>query len=898
VTKCDLIPGFREYFDDLTKEGRAQVWGVTFPYEQTVDGRAIGSVTAEFDRLIARLNERLFGRLEDERDVQRSARVFAFPQRMAALRESLPEFIDEVFAPNHYERPLLLRGVYFTSGTQDGSPLDRIVSAGLRQLGMHAQAGAVPTGPARAYFIERLLKDVVLAESGLAGMNGRVEFQRAVLQLGAYAAMAAVGALAIMLLFWSFSSNRRYIDHVAATVTRAHETPVPVDGAPAQELVGRLDAVRAVVDSATRYEHATPWRMRWGLYQGTALGNAARDAYVLELTGSLLPEVADRFEHRLADPRTPPEQLYEYLKAYLMLVEPRRMAPAQVAVLADAEWGLEYANEPDIQNAISKHFRTLVDNRGAVPPIPRNDRLIQAVRASVRNVSIEQLVYRRLKLLYSDDPRGLDLATAIGTGARDTLAGRPLTTPIPAVYTAPVFRDITASGITDVANQFAEEQWVWGDAGRPRVSSGTLSRDVITLYEADYIAAWDAVLAEIDLSLQSGPSAIADILARASGPNSPLRGLLQVVDTHTYLAPPPDPAAPPGKVDAARKAAGDALTKLVGQKPPGIAPKDPPGSKVTKHFATIHELMAGPPGSAAIDGVLATMARVAKELCDPTVVGSCNPQSGSANQALLELKSAAQRLPPAVARIVGQAYQSSTSNLRHGIQTSLDSQYQQEVVSLCRQVVSGNYPFARGSRNDAPTADVARVFAVQGAFEMFFQNHLKDLVVAGESPWRWKSDVTGAQVGGSRGMLRQFESARHIRDVLFAANAAAPAARFTVTPEDLDERVLKVMLDIDGQRLEYSHGPRTPKQMSWPGQAGGSASLVFDTGKAARPTREFKGEWALFRLFDTAQVQAESATRYHVVFRVDGYEAEVVIDAASVWNPFDRREFEQFRCDM
>jgi type VI secretion system protein ImpL len=86
--------------------------------------------------------------------------------------------------------------------------------------------------------------------------------------------------------------------------------------------------------------------------------------------------------------------------------------------------------------------------------------------------------------------------------------------------------------------------------------------------------------------------------------------------------------------------------------------------------------------------------------------------------------------------------------------------------------------------------------------------------------------------------------------------------------------------------------------MSWPGQAGGSASLVFDTGKAVRPTREFKGEWALFRLLDTAQIEAESATRYHVAFHVDGYEAEVVLDAASVWNPFDRREFEQFRCDM
>ena len=40
VTKCDLVAGFTEYFDDLAQDGRAQVWGVTFPYEQTLNGEA------------------------------------------------------------------------------------------------------------------------------------------------------------------------------------------------------------------------------------------------------------------------------------------------------------------------------------------------------------------------------------------------------------------------------------------------------------------------------------------------------------------------------------------------------------------------------------------------------------------------------------------------------------------------------------------------------------------------------------------------------------------------------------------------------------------------------------------------------------------------------------------
>ena len=40
ITKCDLLNGFNEYFDDLAVEGRSQVWGVTFPIEATLSGDA------------------------------------------------------------------------------------------------------------------------------------------------------------------------------------------------------------------------------------------------------------------------------------------------------------------------------------------------------------------------------------------------------------------------------------------------------------------------------------------------------------------------------------------------------------------------------------------------------------------------------------------------------------------------------------------------------------------------------------------------------------------------------------------------------------------------------------------------------------------------------------------
>src|SRR5687768_12553403 len=107
VTKCDLVDGFAEYFDDLTGEGRAQVWGVTFPYDQTVSNESPEAYPAEFEALMTRLNERVYERIEEVRDTRRRAKVFAFPQQMAALREALTGFVSEVFGSRQFAGQIL-----------------------------------------------------------------------------------------------------------------------------------------------------------------------------------------------------------------------------------------------------------------------------------------------------------------------------------------------------------------------------------------------------------------------------------------------------------------------------------------------------------------------------------------------------------------------------------------------------------------------------------------------------------------------------------------------------------------------------------------------------------------------------------------------------------------------
>ncbi|MEO6236907.1 MAG: type VI secretion system membrane subunit TssM, partial [Vicinamibacterales bacterium] len=196
VTKCDLVDGFAEYFDDLRTDGRAQVWGVTFPYTQSVANEGPGVFPSEFDALMARLNERVLERMQDAREARRRSKIFGFPQQMTTLREPLSEWLTDVFASREFGGQILLRGVYFSSGTQEGTPIDRLLGSIGRRFGA---AGAViaPQGPGKAYFVETLLKDVMIGESGLAGVNRQLELRKASAQLGAYAATGLIATAGV-----------------------------------------------------------------------------------------------------------------------------------------------------------------------------------------------------------------------------------------------------------------------------------------------------------------------------------------------------------------------------------------------------------------------------------------------------------------------------------------------------------------------------------------------------------------------------------------------------------------------------------------------------------------------------------------------------------------------------
>lgn len=392
VTKADLLAGFMEFFSEFDREARAQVWGATFA--DTGDVRSpvgIGSIfLGDFVQLERRLYAQLLDRLHQERDLQRRSLIYSFPQQFSSTGGLIAEFLDRAFGAVPGESRPRLRGVYFASGTQEGTPIDRVLGTLARAF--HLERNILPPAMSsgKSFFLTRLLRDVVFREAGLA-LADESRARRA--KRTAYAAAAACVALTLALVAaWavSFSRNRTFIADLESQAAGL-QGKLAALGQRDAELAPAVATLNGLRDLPAGYAargqsigRPVAWSMGLGLYQGDKLGDLALRAYRNALRDVLLPRVADRIEARLDGARAP-EEVRRSLAAYLMLYGGERPDPGAIEQAAAALTGVVFAGDAEagLRDDLRGHLKASLQMRPIEMLRPRNDDLVAAARRRI-----------------------------------------------------------------------------------------------------------------------------------------------------------------------------------------------------------------------------------------------------------------------------------------------------------------------------------------------------------------------------------------------------------------------------------------------------------------------------------------------------------------------------------
>ena len=593
-TKADLIAGFIEFFSDLGQEERAQVWGMTFPMDDPANPEGVVEhFAAEFDLLEQRLNDRLIKHLQEERDPQRRDLLYTLPRQFASLKPVAEKFLRDVFRPSRYEERVLLRGAYFTSGTQQGTPIDRLMTSLATTFGLRRQVLSTFSGKGRSYFITRLLRDVIFPEAEIAGANLRVERWRAWIQRGAYAAALLVTVTAALLWLTSYARNEMYVRAVEKQRLEVEKqiqalSPDQTDPVAALAL---LNAARAIPGGYADRDAGKPWLMGFGLYQGDKLGGEARAIYQRLLLQALLPRIVRRLEERLRQNAGNPGYLYDTLKIYLMMDDPERFDAKAVKSWMEQEWqaNLPRAISREQRGQLTAHLDALLEQAPLKSPIALDEGLIQNSRAALNRVPLSQRIYERIKQNQrsAGAPPDLGLTAAAGPDAPRALerkSGQPLNTGVSGLYTYSGYYQFFLDENPKLVGQLADESWILGTAAR--VSSNPVERQQVAdgvcgLYLGDYLRQWQELLADVQIKGFDSPNAALDLLQVLSGPTSPLRALIGTVVRELALDKPPtqpDAAKPPEDKSLTDKIAGilgrtDAPTAAATLQPCGPDPR-------------------------------------------------------------------------------------------------------------------------------------------------------------------------------------------------------------------------------------------------------------------------------------------------------------------------------------
>jgi len=912
LTKADLLAGFTEFYDDLDKERRAQVWGTTFPVAEKEAG-VLAGFAGEFRALVDRLQQRLLDRLQAERSPERRALIAGFPAQVASLEAPLGEFLQEAFGGTRLDPAPFLRGVYMASGTQEGTPIDRLTASLARSFGVdQRRAPSLRPQAGRSYFLQRLVTDVIFGEAMLGARNPGAATRRRAIAAAVWA-LSLLGLAGGGVAVWNAQQTGNAQVGEATRAFAAYEAAVqmvPMDpvqnGTDLPRIVPLLDQARALPfgPDATPGETA-----RFGFDQSEKFRAATQVAYRRALDRMLLPRLIARLETQLRGALNQPDLLYEGTRVYLMLGNKGPMDADLVKAWMGYSWQADLpgpVNAP-LRDRLKLHLAAMLD--GPLPDYPLDGALVQDARVVFSRMPLADRVYARIRSSQAAQAVAAwspaEAAGAAGARVFTRGSGKPLTEGVPGFFTVDGFHRVLLPALGGITKQVAEESWVLGareqlDPDSPQLRA--LEQQVIKAYTDEYTRVWNGLIADLNVVPFRTIGQAAQDLYLLSSPGSPMKELLAAIARQTTLTQPPEDIAK-AQAEAQQgqqQGGGNAASRLatvLGQAQANQPPPDPPGKEVDDAFKPLRDVVGSGAG-APIDLLLRAMNDLQQQLARlSNVQASASPAATGLDPAQV-LLTEAQRQPDPVNRWIRTIAQQGNAMRGGGAKAAAAAAFNGPggPAQLCR-ALAGRFPFARADA-EVPIDDFARLMAPGGALDTFFNTQLRPYVDTSQRTWRLQA-MDGVAPPITPGDLLQFQRAATIRDVFFPAGSTTPTVRFDIVPQDLDAGARQVTLDLDGVTVTYAHGPPRPTAVTWPGQTGmRNLRLVFDPPPlGGGGVLQAQGPWALFRLFQQGQVRpAGSREVFTVRFAVGERSATFELRAGSVFNPFALRELSEFRC--
>jgi len=265
VTKCDLVQGMTSFCDLLPEETLAQAMG-TVNQESSTDIE--GFTQDSIHSLGQRLKELRLLLFHKSRSKAVDPGLLLFPDEFERLRPGLKAFMNGAFQETPYQEKPIVRGLYFSSGKQEGSPYSHF----LKELGLIDERDVLP-GTSKGLFLHDFFSRIMPADRGLFAPTQRtLDWSRLSQHLG-LATWLAVAIAICGLLSFAFAKNLM----IMREVSKALSKPVVFQN----EIVADVISMNRFRETLLRVAEKNRgwWVPRFGLSESITVENELKTRY-------------------------------------------------------------------------------------------------------------------------------------------------------------------------------------------------------------------------------------------------------------------------------------------------------------------------------------------------------------------------------------------------------------------------------------------------------------------------------------------------------------------------------------------------------------------------------------------------------------------------------------------
>ncbi len=936
-TKCDLIAGFVETFENLNSSERVQVWGFTSPGEKTPDSIR-EYFSRKFTELRGALRRRTLKRMSEERRIEDRSAVFHFSEQLGVVEQPLRRFVEELFAPSVFHDSPWLRGVYFTSGTQEGKPLDRMLKQLSDRLGVPLPATTnKQTAEPRSYFLQSMFSDIVFRDaSDATPSHNRAKGYR-------FARVVASGALVVSAIATSVCTASAWFENhslLNASLDASREALLPSEGevhdeeAFARGASQRLEPLRKTLREleAHRADHP-PLSMRFGMYRGGDLHQPLLNAYISQVESAIVGVVYADTERQLQDfgrrYRSRPDEIpnlneysrhYRLLKLYLLLTKQRREKPELNAArqrwlkrAVARQWihgEMCETTSPDCSmTAIAPHLELYVQNlsSGAVVegsrPFPRDRAIVQAARNALVRVPQTQLVLSEIieQVAPLDYDQTIDRLVGDASGALQSKRR------IRGAFTRRAWENHVRKYLSDPRKREHEQQWVLLAKASVRHASLSESRakELHDAYFAAYVEEWKSFLHSVRTrptsnntetlqliqDLTRGEPTVLGRLFRATHHNTVLhrkRGLEQFGEAVSSLA------------DRIRDGINDKLSDKDGEasKEETAAPQERKlaTTRISRALRGFTRFGVSDDGGAQGGGDSTTGLAIYQEQLiflrdalqsfrdDPTDSEALSTRVEEARtrvKGLIALQPTGWK--PLFEALLWEPIEQASSGSARAVGAENQQTWCSSVWSPYDSTLRNRYPFVAG-QPDAALADFEAFYRPEsGHLWAFYHASLEKQIPHDGRRFRFaKGFGTQTDRVYSPAARAFLEHAWMLSQALFSEGSEAQVqmdVRIRPTPG-----IASIALSVGGVTVAHRNGPERWTRVQWPGEeAERGASITVRGAQGTREQIKQRGAWGLFRLVEQGRVAPLPDRRsFRIAWPVHVSRSPIVLDVRPV----------------